>query len=40
MGLVFAIALIWYKPDYAGWGLGITLLGVPLYYIALRNKNA
>ncbi|MFN6374977.1 MAG: APC family permease [Chitinophagia bacterium] len=40
MGLVFAIALIWYKPDYAGWGLGITLLGIPLYYIALRNKNA
>lgn len=40
MGLVFAVALIWYKPDYAGWGLGITLLGIPLYYIALRNKNA
>lgn len=40
MGLVFAIALIWYKPDYAGWGLFITLLGVPLYYVALRNKNA
>jgi APA family basic amino acid/polyamine antiporter len=40
MGLVFAIALIWYKPDYAGWGLVITLLGVPLYYIALRNKKA
>ena len=40
MGLVFAIALIWYKPDYAGWGLAITLLGVPLYYIALRNKKA
>jgi len=40
MGLVFAIALILYKPDYAGWGLAITLLGVPLYYIALRNKKA
>jgi APA family basic amino acid/polyamine antiporter len=40
MGLVFAVALIWYKPDYAGWGLAITLLGIPLYYIALRNKNA
>ena len=40
MGLTFAVALIWYKPDYAGWGLGITLLGVPLYYIAINQKKA
>lgn len=38
MGLVFAIALIWYKPDYAGWGLFITLLGVPLYFLALKTR--
>jgi APA family basic amino acid/polyamine antiporter len=38
MGLVFAIALIWYKPDYAGWGLFITLLGVPLYFLAVRSR--
>jgi len=40
MGLVFAIALIWYKPDYAGWGLFITLLGVPLYFLAVRSKKS
>lgn len=38
IGLVFAIALIWYKPDYAGWGLFITLMGVPLYYLALKGR--
>ena len=38
MGLAFCIALISQKPVYAGWGLGITLLGIPLYYIASQSK--
>jgi APA family basic amino acid/polyamine antiporter len=38
MGIAFCIALIFQKPLYAGFGLGITLLGVPLYYIA-RSGN-
>jgi hypothetical protein len=29
------VALIIQKPVYAGWGLGIVLAGIPLYYIAL-----
>jgi APA family basic amino acid/polyamine antiporter len=38
MAIAFCILLIWYKPTYAGWGLGIVLLGVPIYYIAVANK--
>ncbi|HSC37627.1 MAG TPA: amino acid permease, partial [Chitinophagaceae bacterium] len=38
MGLAFCVALIFQKPVYAGWGLGITLLGIPLYYIASQSK--
>jgi len=38
MGLAFCILLIGYKPGYALWGLGITLIGIPLYYIAVANK--
>ncbi len=38
MGSAFCIALIFQKPVYAGWGLAIVLLGIPLYFIALRNK--
>jgi basic amino acid/polyamine antiporter, APA family len=41
MGIAFCIALIFQKPLYAGFGLAITLLGVPLYYIAKSgNKTA
>jgi APA family basic amino acid/polyamine antiporter len=35
---LFCIALIIQKPLYAGWGLGIVLVGIPLYYIALSKK--
>lgn len=35
---VFCIALIIQKPTYAGWGLGIVLAGIPLYYVAVSNK--
>ena len=38
MGIAFCVALILQKPGYAGWGGAITLLGIPLYYIAVRNK--
>ena len=35
LALVFCIFLIKLKPVYAGIGLGIVLLGIPLYYIAV-----
>ena len=38
MGSAFCIALIFQKPVYAGWGLAITLMGIPLYYIALKTR--
>lgn len=39
MGAAFCIALILQKPTYAGWGLGIVLLGIPLYFIAQRSNS-
>lgn len=40
MGIAFCIALILQKPLFAGWGLGITLLGIPLYFVAVsKQKN-
>jgi len=39
MGITFCVLLIIYKPQYTWPGLIITLLGVPLYYIAIaQNK--
>ena len=38
-GLAFCILLIIYKPQFTWPGLIITLAGIPLYYIALANKN-
>lgn len=38
LALVFCVALIIQKPMYAGWGLGIVLAGIPLYYIALSTR--
>ncbi|HYH13602.1 MAG TPA: amino acid permease, partial [Flavisolibacter sp.] len=38
LALAFCIGLVYYKPDYAKWGLIITLIGIPLYYIAVANK--
>jgi APA family basic amino acid/polyamine antiporter len=37
LALVFCIALIIQKPGYAGWGLGIVLVGIPLYYLAPKG---
>mgnify|MGYP005827620809 CR=1 FL=1 len=38
MALAFCVLLIWYKPTYAQWGLGIVLAGIPVYYIAMARK--
>jgi APA family basic amino acid/polyamine antiporter len=38
MGLAFCILLILYKPQFTWPGLIIVLLGVPIYYLAVRNK--
>jgi APA family basic amino acid/polyamine antiporter len=38
MAVAFCALLIYYKPGYAGWGLGIVLAGIPIYYIAVANK--
>lgn len=39
LAIVFCIGLIWIKPAYAGWGFAITLIGIPLYYLAVANKS-
>ena len=39
MGVSFCGLLIVYKPQFTWPGLIITLIGIPLYYIAVRNKN-
>jgi APA family basic amino acid/polyamine antiporter len=38
MGTCFCVLLIIYKPNFTWPGLIITLLGVPLYFLALRNQ--
>jgi basic amino acid/polyamine antiporter, APA family len=38
MAFTFCLLLISFKPTYAGWGLGIVLAGIPIYYLALPNK--
>ncbi len=41
MGTCFCVLLIIYKPNFTWPGLIITLIGIPLYYIALsKNKTA
>jgi len=39
MAITFCVLLIFYKPTYAIWGLAIVLAGIPIYYLALKNKN-
>ena len=39
MGLAFCILLIIFKPQYTWPGLIITLIGIPIYYFAVSNKN-
>jgi APA family basic amino acid/polyamine antiporter len=39
MGIAFCVLLIIYKSEYTWPGLIITLIGIPLYYLAVsRNK--
>jgi APA family basic amino acid/polyamine antiporter len=38
LALTFCIFLIIMKPAYAGAGLGIVLIGIPLYYLAVSKK--
>ncbi|HMU10684.1 MAG TPA: amino acid permease [Ferruginibacter sp.] len=38
LALVFCIFLIIFKPVYAGIGLGIVLLGIPVYYASISNQ--
>ena len=38
LGIIFCIFLIKMKPVYAGSGLIIVLLGLPLYYLAVANR--
>jgi basic amino acid/polyamine antiporter, APA family len=40
MGITFCTLLIRYKPTYTWPGLIITLIGVPIYYIAMQQKKA
>lgn len=38
LAIVFCVFLIKMSPVYAGFGLGIVLLGIPVYYLAIANK--
>jgi len=40
MAIAFCILLIIYKPTFTWPGLIIVLIGIPLYYIAVKNKDA
>jgi len=40
MGSAFCAFLIIYKPKFTWPGLIITLIGIPVYYIAVRNKKS
>lgn len=40
MGLSFCILLIQFKPTYTWPGLIITLLGIPIYYLAVAQKKS
>jgi APA family basic amino acid/polyamine antiporter len=39
LALAFCGGLVWAAPTYSLWGLGITLAGIPLYYIAGAKKS-
>jgi APA family basic amino acid/polyamine antiporter len=38
LAIGFCLGLVWTSPTYSLWGLVIALLGIPLYYLAVRNK--
>jgi APA family basic amino acid/polyamine antiporter len=39
LALAFCVGLVYTSPTYSLWGLAITLVGIPLYFIALGDKN-
>jgi APA family basic amino acid/polyamine antiporter len=39
MGLAFCGLLLRYKPQFTWPGLIIVLIGIPLYFVAIANKN-
>jgi APA family basic amino acid/polyamine antiporter len=39
MGIAFCTLLILYKPEFTWPGLIISLLGIPIYYVALQKKS-
>jgi APA family basic amino acid/polyamine antiporter len=39
LALAFCVGLVYTSPKYSLWGLAITLIGIPLYFLALGNKN-
>jgi APA family basic amino acid/polyamine antiporter len=38
LAVCFCCGLVWASPTYSLWGLGITLLGIPLYYVAVGSS--
>lgn len=40
MAVTFCVFLIWMKPAYTVAGLIITLIGIPIYFWAMRGKSA
>lgn len=38
LGIAFCTALLVYKPNFTWPGLGIVLIGIPIYYIALASN--
>ncbi|MBV9963815.1 MAG: amino acid permease [Parafilimonas sp.] len=36
--LAFCVGLVYTSPTYSLWGLAITLIGIPLYFLALHDK--
>jgi basic amino acid/polyamine antiporter, APA family len=40
MGTVFCSLLIWYKPMFTWPGLIITLIGIPIYFIAVKSRES
>ena len=40
MAISFCVLLIVYKPAFTWPGLIIVLIGIPIYYLAMRNKKS
>lgn len=38
LAIAFCIGLVYASPTYSLWGLGIVLLGIPLYFIAVASQ--